>query len=267
MHYTEQLHIAAGGRGTRLRSLMDSLGYEPNYPKHLLPTGGPNGDTLLGRIVRQALDVTDEPVVYGSDSNIPIISTHTDIAPEARGVAAPPDASFFGPFLRALLDQKTVVLGASGDHYIDTSPWLSLLETHDSGPFPVTLAAAQAAPLDKGLVYDVRDTGQIVGFRRVDRTNDEDLVNIGVYVISPAQSVLQSLAKIGICKANLDRPMAQPAETIAGQLVLDRLIGIHELPAGSAFNINNPEIYSGLLNHTQPQNSFAGHNRRATTDI
>jgi hypothetical protein len=250
MNYTEQLHIAAAGQGSRLRSFMDTLGYAADCPKHLLPTGHSSGETLVGRIVRQALDISYQPVIYARPEHILPLTTHPDMSPSANVVVALPDASFFGPFVRPLLQKKVIAAGASGDHYVEQGTWKEVLDTHDTDPFPITFVAARTKPFNNGLVYRVRDTGQITGFQRVGRTSEEDLVNIGLYVIAPSSGVLRSLGAIGIDESSLDQPILHSPEVIADQLIADGLVGVHVLPAQTAFNVNDPEVYTNLLKHT-----------------
>ena len=248
MSSPETLHVAAGGRSTRLRRTIDSLGFEPFYPKHLLPTGNPLGETILGRILRQALPSTDRQVVHAHSENLSTIRSHSDIPSQAEVVLAPPDNAF-GPFIRPLIAHRGRILGASGDHYVDASPWLGLLDHHDSGPFPVTFAVARVQPVESGLVYEIEDNGRISDFYRDRRTHEQNPVNVGVYVFEDSEVVLNSLAKLGITE-HTSLPLRPSPEEIARQLVNDGLVGAYELPPFTAFNVNDAETYATLLGHT-----------------
>lgn len=250
MNYTGTVHVVAAGHGSRLKPLMDEIGYEPSHPKHLLPTGAGDGETLLGRIGRQVLCAGKLPVIYVNKQAASIVSAHPDIPDERTVLYAGRDGSFFGPIIRAALSSgPEVTLGASGDHYVDKNPWPDLLDAHDSGRFPVTFAAACMSPRNNGLAYKLRDDGKVLGFKRKARTDGEDMVNVGLYVLTPTAKVLESLGKIGIGSNGRAPTLHQSAEEIAAQLIADGLVGIHELPRNTAFNINDPETYQALLAH------------------
>jgi hypothetical protein len=250
---TPNLHvdIAAAGEGSRLRPTMRGLGFPDDLPKHLLPTGNPDDETLLGRIVRQSLASPQlaAPVIYANPNNAAAIRSHPDVDPRAHITTAPADTSF-GDFMRTLVGRGAITLGASGDHYAETFSWDNLLDHHGSNNYPVTIVTARCLAVDEGAVYRVTDTGQIAAFQRVGRTTPEDTINIGLYVFEPSRLVLDSLARVGVNAHTVERPMSVSPEKIVTALIEDGLVGSYELPEGTSYNVNTAETYDGLLLHT-----------------
>lgn len=247
------IEIAAAGNGTRLREFMLRVGHEAHFPKHLLPTGNPGGETLLGRIIRQSFraPTAGNIIVHANHDNGPLVMAHPDI--DSRAVIDIDEPiSPFSNFMNALVTKQQRVLGSAGDFYADFS-WADVLEHHDSNPFPVTLVVGQCLEVDEGAVFDIDDSGRIDRFHRPERTSEGDFINIGIYVFDPAQVVFSSLEKVGVMQGSTS---AKP-ELIVEGLIEDGLLGAYVLPPNTSFNINTPETYSALLAHTASQEAVA----------
>lgn len=238
------VQIVAGGYGTRLREVMDGMGYDERYPKHLLPTGGPHGETVLGRIVRQSLGApTDGPVViHANRHNAPSIFKHPDID-RSVSVRVGDYPNFLMPFLTNLLEFRKRTLGCAGDFYADFS-WDEVIASHEDGQYPVTFMAGRTVAIDHGLTFDVSDAGKIERMKRAERTSSEDLVNIGVYVFDPQEPVLGALESL------IKSRQAASASTIANRLISEGLVGAYVVP-GTPYNVNTGETYAALLEHTR----------------
>lgn len=243
------IDIAAAGASSRMRATLHEMGYSPDYPKHLLPTGNPENETLLGRIVRQGMEAPlATPTIYANPDNAPEFAVHKDIDPQAELVVEEIDTAF-GMFMRRLVGQNRRTLGASGDHFTEEFSWIDLLNHHDSHRFPVTLVVGQCIEVDEGAVFDIGTSGKVDRFYRPERTSTESLINIGLYVFDPAKVVLRSLEKVGVNPGRL-QPVTTSPETIVNQLIADDLLGAYVLPDNTAFNVNTPETYRALLEHT-----------------
>ncbi len=238
------VHVAAGGHGNRIRRVMDAMHLGADYPKHLLPTGGVDGETLLGRIVRQAMaaPVEGPVVIHANERNAPIFAAHPDIEPGARIDVRPFDNSL-GPFVNGVLETGERTLGSAGDFYADFT-WEDMLNAHESGRYPVTFMVGRTVAVEGGAVFDVEDSGRISGLRRALRTDESDIINIGAYIFDPHKDVIGALEKV--CRQASRERVSE--EAIANELISRRLVGSYMI--AGAFNVNTPETYRALLDHT-----------------
>ena len=237
------VHIVAGGYGTRLREFMDDKGYEQSYPKHLLPTGKPNGETILGRIVRQAMSAPTDapPIIHANEQNAPSIEGHPDIDPSAEvKVGNYPNCLL--PILANLTQTRKRTFGCAGDFYADFS-WDDMVTSHDAQPYPITFMVGRTVEVDRGLTFDVSENGKIERMKRVERSNSDDLINIGVYMFDPRETVMDALEALAT-KRQLDK-----ASSIANHLIGEGLVGAYILPS-TPYNVNTGETYAALLEHT-----------------
>ncbi len=227
---------------------MDDIGYEQSYPKHLLTTGGPNGETLLGRIVRQAIAAPTDvpPIIHANEQNAPSIEGHPDIDPSAE-VKVGNYPNFLLPILAKLVHSRKRTLGCAGDFYADFS-WDEVVASHDAQPYPITFMVGRTVEVDGGLTFDVSENGKIERMKRVARTNSGDLVNIGVYMFDPRETVMDALEAL-TAKRQLDK-----ASSIANHLIGEGLVGAYILP-GTPYNVNTGETYAALLEHTHKTNT------------
>lgn len=242
------VHIAAGGHSTRMREVMNSMELGPDYPKHLLPTGGPNGETLLGKIVRQALEapVDGPPIIHANLQNAQPIAEHPDVDPAVRMIINDNYENSLSPFLDNLAATQARTLGSAGDLYADFS-WQAVLDAHESGRHPVTFVVGQTAVAEGGAVFDIADSGEVTQFRRTLRTTEADFINIGVYVFDPQREILRALEDL----ARARNGGVLKEDVIAAELISHRLVGAYVV--AGAFNVNTSETYQALLAHTQTQ--------------
>ncbi len=249
------IEIAAAGKSNRLRGHITELGYPDGYPKLLLPTGNPNGETLLGRVTRQAIDapVSGPITIHTTPDNNLYIEMSPDVAPliddsEVR-VRYTEYGNSFRPFIPKLVTEKVCVFGSSGDFYADFS-WDNVLDAHHSNDYPVTFVVGQTVEVDKGAVFDVSDNGQITNFARVKRTKESDLINIGIYVFEPAAPVLSALSGL------VTEHCMALEEEIVKALIAKGLIGAHVLQT-TPYNVNSAETYQALLQETASRAAVA----------
>lgn len=240
----QDLHVAAAGIGSRLAETMCAAGYEASFPKHLLPTGGPEGETLLGRIIRQALaaPIDGVVVVHTNVDNSDHIKHHPDIDPSAQIVIDRQQGNSLGAYMQALSETQSRAMGSAGDFYADYS-WQDILDHHESNPWPITFVAGQSIPVDGGAAFDVDDRGRIERLRRSDRTAESDLINTGIYVFDPAEPVLTAVEDA------LRAAQKDAEDSFVHRIIDEQLVGAYVLDAPS-FNVNTDETYAALLQHT-----------------
>ena len=241
------IEIAAAGQSSRIREFIRTQGYPDDYPKFLLPTGNGNDETLLGRIVRQALEAPfDAPITINTTgASYDYIEAHSDIAPLFRNasvrVSLCSAGNSFGSFVPKLVNHNAAVIGSSADYYVDVN-WRDVLETHNRNRFPATFVVGQTVAVDKGAVFDISDDGRISGFERKTRTNKEDFINVGIYFFEPTRALVKAL------KPLVEKQASE--EEIVRALIDGQLLGAHVL-SSQPFNVNTAETYGALLYHTE----------------
>lgn len=241
---SEQVQIAAAGCGSRLRPYMDELGYEPNYPKHLLPTGGAAGETFLGRIVQQILPVTtaDRITMHVNMDNLQMIGNHYDI-PGAVNYDTTPYNHSLDMFFERLLETKQRVIGCAGDYYAEDDI-SALLSHHEKSGLPVTALAGYSVSADCGVTYGLSGN-KVTSIRRLDRTASSEPLNIGAYVFEPDNFVMR------VIRTHRRNTAEAPTDDrIFEAFVRQGLLGafVTEKPT---FNVNTPETYNAMWTYSQ----------------
>lgn len=249
-HNIDGVQIAAGGYGTRLRAEMDRLGYQ-DVPKHLLPTSPGGSETLLGRIVRQALSAPGEGkvTIHANEQNCLQILDHPDIDTRAKVVVSRFDNSL-GPFTDHLQRSGQRTLGCAGDFYADFS-WEGFVASHDAAGYPVSFMVGRTVAVDGGATFDIADDGQITALYRADRTAPSELINIGAYIFDADSMVLKILDEM----TGLDTPSKE--DVLVQRLIGGGLVGAYVID-GVPFNINTLETYQALLDFNAQQQNPTG---------
>lgn len=235
------VHIAAGGNGTRIRNGMETMGFPAEFPKHLLPTG--DGETLLGRIVRQATEI-GHPEIYANYDNVQAIGEQLNrLNPEqdvtlsiAWNCNGP-----LGPLVHAINRSKQQTLSCAGDFWADFS-WGDFRAFHDSQPTPVSILVGPSVPTREGAVFRVEDNGVVASWERTGQTTGEDLINIGAYIVDPEKLVLQKLNALTHHKEDPFNTTMIEAGLMSAYVLYSR-----------AYNVNNPEVYAELVQANKQQ--------------
>lgn len=239
---TTEIYVAAAGYNTRLREDIERWGFG-NLPKHLLPTTRGGSETLLGRIVRQALSAPGgrKVTIVANDDNATAIMSHPDV-PHAAKVKVGDHDNSLGPFTQPLIESGQRTLGCAGDFFADFT-WAEFLENHEKQGYPVSFMVGQTVAVDGGAAFDVAKDGQITALRRADRTSASELINIGAYILDPDDMVLKILDEMN----HIDTPSKE--DVLVNRLILNGLTGAYQVN-GNPFNINTAESYLALLNRS-----------------
>lgn len=233
------IHIAAGGNGTRIREGMDSWGFQPGFPKHLLPTG--TGETLLGRIVNQALEI-GHPAIYANYDNVRAIGESTDIHPSVTLSIARNCNGPLSPLVHDITRTRERTFACAGDFWADFK-WGDFLGFHMSHDTPVSILVGPSVPTYEGARFKVNeDNGLVESWERVEYTTSEDLINIGAYIVDPEKLVLRKLQDLERHKED-DFNDTMIESSLMSAYVLD----------GTAYNVNNPQVYAELIQATAPR--------------
>lgn len=237
------IDIAGAGYGERMQQRLIEMGLEPTYPKLLLPTGGPDGETLAGRIIRQSLTAPIEgpTVLHANIYTYATIEAHPDIDERAQ-VTTVEHGNTFRPFVNKLLEHQVRVHGSHADFYADFS-WSDFLDAHESNQYPVTFAVARSVPIERGAVFTIDDLDKITGFTRTEQTDGTELLNMGAYIFDPQKDVLRAMQDC------IHQTKLSNEETIVTTLIERNLVGAYIMPH-TFFNINIPPTYDALLAYT-----------------
>jgi NDP-sugar pyrophosphorylase family protein len=227
------IHIAAGGNGTRIREGMDYMGFAPGFPKHLLPTG--NGETLLGRIVRQTMEI-GHPAIYANYDNVRHIGECEDIDTAATKLMIATNCNGpLSPMVHDIMRTKRTTYSCAGDFWADFK-WGDFADFHENSDKPVTILVGPSVPTYEGARFNVADDGTVQSWERVDRTTEADLINIGAYIVDPEKLVLKKLRELSWHKE----------DPFNDTMIEGGLMQAYVLDS-AAYNVNNPEVYASLV--------------------
>lgn len=231
-------HIIAGGESTRMRPIMDELGYPSDYPKHLLTTGNKGGETLVGRMITQAQTAPQigRLTLHASQATEGYFTDHLE-AVALRGVKIRTDTpkGNFGALVTSYLEGPNDIVAASGDSYVDTT-WRELLDFHADHDLPVTYLVGRSLPVEQAAIFQAQGI-KAVGWRREPGfSSPDDLINVGLYVFSQHPAVQKVL---------------EAADSFEGAVITDALIDEGLLAVYAAkqtiYNVNNPSVYCELI--------------------
>jgi len=238
--------ITAAGEGSRIRDFMSQdLSLPSDFPKHLLPTGGPNGETLLGRIIRQAsIDpISKPPIINVTETNRQHMRVHPDIA----NVVYDTEQFKFSldPIYYRLRRMGGRVLGCAGDFYSDFS-WDTFIKQHEANGSAMSVLVNKAAGPVEAAVFDVDPlTNRVTGLKRPKCSGERDYTNVGAYVIDPTDELIDILERF--LPANPRE--THDTDTVFIEIMNAGLVG-SVLLAGAHFNINTPKEFEALQAHT-----------------
>lgn len=231
MKEKKSLHVSAGGRGERIASYIAQI--LPSLSKHLLPIPT-KGETIIGEIVLGASENFREIMIWSNENNhaqlISAMQHASSVIVRVDGDMSGP----LGPMIRHLLVSKSRTFGCAGDFYCDFS-WEEFEKFHDSHGLPVSILVAESFPALKGMRLKTENE-IIVGWERVDRTTEEDLINIGCYIVDPSPEVVAILEKMKLHKEDGFFEALVPIGIVAGYK-----------PKSLAANVNTAEVYRGLV--------------------
>lgn len=229
------VHISAAGEGSRMRAEMDRLGLSASFPKHLLPTGSFESETLVGRIARQAKLAPQIGYVtlYANTSNVEHFRSNSDLDKVDSIVIGSngPFETLHGQYL----EQPNPIISTSGD-FFTTMPWSKILQFHRSHDLPVTYLVGQSCPTEKAAVFNVTDGKAVSWHRAPGQTQPEDLINVGLYVFDQHPGVREIIAETNSYEPEPNTDALIEAGLIAACVA-----------EGTVYNVNNPSVYNSLL--------------------
>lgn len=237
MNSNRHITISAAGQGSRIRKAMDGMGFPSNMPKSLLPTG--NGETLLGRITRQAMEV-GHVKLYVNYDHVRTIGESSDMPADISLLI---NRNIYGPLGPIYLDLQYTgrrCFMAAGDFWADFR-WSEFIAFHERHDKPVSILVGPSVPTTEGARFNVASDGTVTSWERREKTTESDLINIGAYIIDPEKAVIRNIAKLDSHDHKED-----PFNNL---MINDGLMAAYVLK-DTAFNVNNGEVYKKLLAYT-----------------
>ena len=235
------IHIAASGSGTRIKLAIRDLCFG-DLPKHLLPTGSNDGQTLLGRNLEVALNTLDTVFVHANKENMTVI--HKSVSHTGACLLVDPEIRPLGPFsFLSRLHANETAASIAGDVYIEDHDWAAFMHGHQLGKYPLSFLVGRVGAGAKHAVFDVNsDDGRIERFRRLNDAEENVYRNIGVYAVTMTTPLLE------IVNDYTGRLEAGQEDKFVADIVTQGLVRAH-VHGGRFFNINGHADYQALLSH------------------
>lgn len=235
MKRNNHITVSAAGQGSRIRDAMNGLGFPLEMPKSLLPTG--QGETLLGRIIRQA-SVVGHVLLYVNYDHARMIGESSDIPNDIsllinRNIYGP-----LGPIYLDLFRTRKRCMMAAGDFWANLD-WTKFLEFHDSHNMPISIVVGRSSPTNDGAKFIINGDFRVKSWERVPETTEHDLINIGAYIIDPTNEVIEKLQGLDITDHKED--------SFNNAMIPEGLMAAYVLEEPS-FNVNNIDVYNAMLN-------------------
>jgi NDP-sugar pyrophosphorylase family protein len=229
-----KLHISAGGKGERIRSYLNN-NFDSPIPKHLLPIPSKNS-TILEEIVQNAEGFFDEIVIWVGTYNFSSIEKVFKNNPKIKVILDEDMTGPLGPIIRELLLSREVVYSCAGDFYCEFD-WNIFNNFHIKSNSSVSILVSQSVGGPSGAVFSL-EQGKIASWERVPSTVNEDLINIGCYIISPTDFLINLLANLRTHKEDNFFDALIPLGIVFGYN-----------PGITGYNINTPEVYEALISY------------------
>jgi NDP-sugar pyrophosphorylase family protein len=235
------MDLIAGGRGSRLRTLLDER--YPGLPKHLLPIRQPGtAGTLLTHAIEQALVVFGHVRVHVAEADVELFEQYT--AAYRRQISLVIDSHMtgpLGPVARRLRSVAEPVFAFGGDAYCRFD-WQDMIGRHAAHDLPVTALVASSPGARGGARVMVRSAAgrcaPVTCWERTAEIDDGELINIGGYVFDPTPSV----------RAVFAGAERHSEDAILGELARQGLLAAY-VAGEPGFNVNTPETYFELCSY------------------
>ncbi|XKT74998.1 MAG: NDP-sugar synthase [Patescibacteria group bacterium UBA2103] len=209
-----------------------------DIPKHALPLSQDGSDSLLGRIIQNALSDFESVVIWASKVNASKIQ---DAIVETDQVTIKIDEVMSGPLGPAIrsLENGERVFACAGDHF-STHSWKAMEAFHEKKMFCASILVAHSSPFNDAATFQVQDDGIISSWERKSRSGTADLINVGCYIFDPTPVLQEIFSQISWHKE----------EKIFDSLIKMGLLGAYSSPE-KGFNVNTVETYRSLIEHLE----------------
>lgn len=240
-NYNEHVTISAAGQATRIRSWMHEAGFAEGTPKSALLTGA--GESLIGRITRQAMPL-GRVAIYGNYDTVRPIGEIPDLP---RDVDLLVNRNIIGPlgpiYLDALRTEKQSYMAAA-DFWADFS-WEEFRDFHNNHNKPVSILVAPSVAAKEGARFNVTDDGTVESWERVDETTENDLINIGAYIIDGHNPDIGPILRELNRTTHKEDPFNDVMIEMGGMAAF--------IANGKAFNANNGHVYEAMREYSATQ--------------
>lgn len=236
--WNDHVTVSASGQATRMRPYLEAAGFPENTPKSALVSG--EGESLLGRVTRQVMPI-GHPIIYGNYKSAEHLRAVKDLP---KDITLEINVNIEGPlgpvYLDALRTRKqSYMIAADMWAEFDMEEFREFHNSHDK---PASIIVGHSIPAEGGATFNVAKDGTVVSWDRVEKTSEEDLINIGVYIIDGFDPRMVRI----IADLNSRTHKEDPLNDV---LIKEGLLAAYVLPT-LAFNANSGYIYEALKKKT-----------------
>lgn len=230
--------ISAAGKATRIRDWMHEAGFPEGTPKSALPTG--TGETLLGRVVRQAMPL-GHVAIYGNYDTMRGLGECPDLPRDVDLVVNRNIIGPLGPIYLDALRTGNQSYMAAADFWAELN-WEEFVDFHEDHGKPASILVGKSVPAKEGARFHVAEDGTVQSWERVAQTSGDDLINIGAYIIDGDDPDIMDIVKTLNKTTHKEDPFNDAAiqQDLLAAFVLDTM----------AFNVNNEEIYNAMHDYS-----------------
>lgn len=233
--HSRHLIVIAGGKGSRIKEMFtDEIS---PFTKHFLPIPE-KGGSIIGAIIEKSKQHFDVIELSGSHNTLEFLRP---IFSGTQGIKITEDRSMIGPLyppFERLLECQRRVYSCCGDIYSNFD-WGEMEKFHNQHGGPVTILISKSFPSEKAACFSINEKGQIYDWERKRESTENDLINIGAYILDPhpeLNAIATDLISTGRCKEDIFF-----AECIKRKI----LHGYKD--QNFSCNINIPSIYQSLV--------------------
>lgn len=225
------LHISAGGKNIRIKDDIGSL----NIPsKHFLPIPDSN-ISIIEKIIIDSHDFFEKIIIHSNPDNheafICFKAKYKKVDVTITKFIGP-----LGPIYEQLSTQKSRSYLIAGDCY-SSIDWQDFEHLHNKNQNPITILGGKSCKVDDGACFIV-NKNKITGWKRKNTTNDNDIINIGAYIIDPTEHILKSIEKLD----------DEKEDSFFHHFINTNSIAIY-IPNGLSFNFNKMSTYKYFINY------------------
>jgi NDP-sugar pyrophosphorylase family protein len=188
----------------------------------------------LKKIVKDADSYFDKIIISSNGGNQKIFQKIFQSNSKVRIIEDKYLTGPLGPICREILEIRQRVYGCAGDFYLDFS-WKEFENFHLIKNKPISILIAPSLSMPDGALLELDQNNVVISWRRLNRTRDFDLINIGAYIIDPLPEVIDIISKFKVHKEDYFFNMFIPKQLVAAYN-----------PGTIGFNINTQETYEKM---------------------
>ena len=237
--WNDHVTVSASGQASRMRPYLIEQGFPDGTPKSALLTG--EGESLLGRVTKQSMEI-GHPILYANYISAPFFR---------KAAGMPQDVTLeinvniegpLGPIYHDALRTHKQSYMIAADLWAEFS-MEDFRKFHNSHDKPASILVGPSVPAKGGARFNVAKDGTVESWERVENTTEDDLINIGVYIMDGFDPRMVEVIDSLVSKTHKEDPFNDA-------MIEKGLLAAYVLPS-LAFNANNKQVYEALKKYTK----------------